>query len=135
MFSIPPQAFKIPIIIHKNDIDDLKHVNNTVYFRWVQEAATAHWESVTSPDQRSQWVWVVRRHEIDYLRPCFLTDSVMAYTWVIPSEGNGSDRIVVFKNITTEKIITQVKTTWILVDPATKRGCKIPAEILQLFSL
>lgn len=135
MFSIPPQAFQIPICIYKNDIDVLNHVNNTVYLRWVQEVATAHWESVTTPEQRSQWIWVVRRHEIDYLRPCLLQGNVTAFTWVVATEGNGSDRIVVFKNMPTEKIIAQVKTTWILVDPNTQRGSKITAEILQLFGI
>jgi len=135
MFTIPPHAFQVPIHIQPNDIDMLNHVNNTVYFRWVQEVATAHWESATTDEQRSKWVWVIRRHEIDYLRPCFLNDKVMAYTWVIPTEINGSDRIVVFKNVATEKIITQVKTTWILVDPITQRGVKVPAEILQMFGV
>jgi acyl-CoA thioester hydrolase len=135
MFTIPSQAFCTSIHVHENDIDILNHVNNTVYLKWVQDVATAHWESATTVEQRQHWIWVVRRHEIDYLRPCFLQDEVLAYTWVIPTASNGSDRMVVFKNKATGKIITQVKTTWILVDPISQRGIKVPAEILQLFGL
>jgi acyl-CoA thioester hydrolase len=135
MFTIPPHAFSFNIDISEKDIDELNHVNNIVYFKWVQQAATAHWESVTTPEQRNRWWWVVRRHEIDYLRPCFLNDDVKAYTWVLPAGSNASDRIVVFKNTSTDKIITQVKTTWVLIDPATQRSAAIPASVLQLFGL
>jgi acyl-CoA thioester hydrolase len=113
----------------------MNHVNNVVYFRWVQEVASRHWEQLTTPQQREQWLWVVRRHEIDYLRPCFRNDRVAAYTWVLPPEGMGFDRMVVFRNEETQKIITQVKTTWYLVDPATHRSRKVPAEILRCFGL
>ncbi len=129
MFSIPSHAFKVPITISDDDIDIMNHVNNVVYFRWVQEVATAHWVTICPPDQLLQWAWVVGRHEIDYLRPCFRNDTVAAYTWVIPKEGMGSDRIVVFKNENTGKVITQVKTTWYLVDPVSQRSRTIPPEI------
>lgn len=136
MFTIPPHAFWLDIAIHENDIDALNHVNNIVYLKWVQQVATAHWQSVTTAEQRHQWWWVVHRHEIDYLRPCFLQDSVRAYTWVMPAETpTASHRVVVFKNKATGKVITQVKTTWVLVDPATQRGTTIPAHILALFGL
>jgi acyl-CoA thioester hydrolase len=135
MFSIPAHAFAVPIKIEPADIDQLNHVNNVVYFRWVQEVATAHWESLTSPQQRAQWLWVVRRHEIDYLRPTFAGDEVTAFTWVVPAEQPGSDRIIVFKNMKTDKVLTQVKTTWYLIDPASMRSKKIPDEVFALFGI
>jgi acyl-CoA thioester hydrolase len=135
MFSIPAHAYAVRIKIEPADIDQLNHVNNVVYFRWVQEAATAHWESLTTPAQRAQWLWVVRRHEIDYLRPTFAADEVMAYTWVVPAEQPGSDRIIVFKNVKTDKVLTQVKTTWYLIDPVSMRSKKIPDEVFALFGI
>ena len=47
------------------DIDEQNHVNNTVYLRWVQDVATAHWRAVASPDAQESIGWVVLRHEID----------------------------------------------------------------------
>ena len=35
-------AFELPITITSADIDQLGHVNNVAYLRWVQEAAEAH---------------------------------------------------------------------------------------------
>ena len=47
------------------DIDEQDHVNNTVYLRWVQEVATAHWRAVASAQTQESIGWVVLRHEID----------------------------------------------------------------------
>lgn len=135
MFTIPLHAFQVPIHVNKADIDILNHVNNTVYLRWVQDVATAHWDTLTTPSQRQQYWWVVRRHEIDYLRPCTMDDAIIAYTWVYSANGKASDRIVVFQHNETGKTIAQVKTTWILVDPATQRGTIIPDELLRSLGL
>lgn len=135
MFTIPAHAFQVPIHIHDADIDVLNHVNNTVYLRWVQEVATAHWETLTTSAQRQQFWWVVGRHEIDYLRPCTLGDAITAYTWINSANGKASDRMVVFQHNETGKTIAQVKTTWILVDPATQRGTTIPTTLLRSLGL
>jgi len=66
------------------DIDELDHVNNVVYLRWVQDVAVAHWESATSPAERAEIAWVVLRHEIDYKHPALPGDQVIARTWVGP---------------------------------------------------
>ena len=34
--------FSIPVTALAADIDELGHVNNTVYLRWVLDVATAH---------------------------------------------------------------------------------------------
>src|SRR4029453_17435379 len=47
------------------DIDEQNHVNNTVYLRWVQDIATAHWRAVASPNAQKCIGWVVLRHEIE----------------------------------------------------------------------
>ena len=46
-------------------IDELGHVNNTVWVQWIQDMATAHWDAVARPKDRAAFFWVVVRHEID----------------------------------------------------------------------
>ena len=36
-------SFRHAIHVKGEDIDELGHVNNVVYLRWVQEVASAHW--------------------------------------------------------------------------------------------
>ena len=42
---VPVEPFEMPIRVDPADIDALNHVNNTVYLRWVQDVAKAHWFS------------------------------------------------------------------------------------------
>ena len=43
------ERFVLPITVEASDIDELGHVNNVVYLRWVQEIATAHWQAAATP--------------------------------------------------------------------------------------
>src|SRR5688572_13819466 len=103
--------FSITIFVQKNDIDELGHVNNVVYVRWVQEVAAAHWDSIANTEVKLKYLWVVLRHEIDYLSAAFEGDQLIATTWVGESNGVKSERFV---NITHEKTgnpIAKARTT------------------------
>ncbi|HPW63949.1 MAG TPA: thioesterase, partial [Cyclobacteriaceae bacterium] len=54
--------FSINIIVQPTDIDDMAHVNNVVYVRWVQEVAAAHWNTLTTVEIKQKYLWVVLRH-------------------------------------------------------------------------
>ncbi len=76
----PP--YEIERSVEPADIDQLGHVNNVVYLRWVQDAAVAHWVAAASEAEQRSYLWVVTRHEIDYKRPAFAGDTIVARTWV-----------------------------------------------------
>ncbi|PYJ27937.1 MAG: hypothetical protein DME90_09100 [Verrucomicrobia bacterium] len=59
-------TFEMTVSVLPDDIDEQNHVNNTVYLRWVQEVATAHWRAIASVEAQETIGWVVLRHEIDY---------------------------------------------------------------------
>lgn len=66
-----PNFYTHPITVSAGDIDVMGHVNNVVYLRYVQEAATAHWQALADVKLQTAVLWVVLRHEIDYLAPAF----------------------------------------------------------------
>jgi len=70
------------VSVLSDDIDEQNHVNNTVYLRWVQDVATAHWRAIASPEVREEIGWVVLRHEIDYKVPATHGDEIVLRTWV-----------------------------------------------------
>jgi acyl-CoA thioester hydrolase len=77
-----PNLYQHQIQVEATDIDELNHVNNIVYLRYVQEVAQAHWLATASKKLQEQMSWVARRHEIDYLKQAFLGDSLLIKTWV-----------------------------------------------------
>ena len=61
-----PSIFTRTFVAEPQHIDELGHVNNTVWVQWIQDMATAHWGAVARAEDRAAYFWVVVRHEIDY---------------------------------------------------------------------
>jgi acyl-ACP thioesterase len=76
------EVFELAISVKPEDIDELGHVNNVSYVRWVQDVAVAHWRSAAPAEDQAKLLWVVVRHEIDYKQAAFLGDEILARTWV-----------------------------------------------------
>ena len=111
------------------DIDELGHVNNAVWVRWIQDMATAHWAAVADPAHVEAYIWVVTRHEIDYRGNVALGESVTAKTWIEKQpRGATFDRRVDFVNAA-GKTIVSANTTWAMIDRASGRLCRVPAEV------
>lgn len=124
--------FSISITVQPADIDDMAHVNNVVYVRWVQDVAAAHWNVLASDAAKQKYLWVVVRHEIDYLSPAFRDDTVLATTWVGESNGPRSERFVCITNKITGKVLVKAKTTWCLLDGTTLRPRRVDEEVIRL---
>lgn len=124
--------FSREIIVQKEDIDELGHVNNVVYIRWVQEVAEAHWLSVAPDELRKQYLWVVLRHEIDYRNPVLPGELVNGSTWVGKHHGARFERFVLLRNPLTQRVYAEARTTWCLLDARTKRPLRIPDSVLAL---
>jgi acyl-CoA thioester hydrolase len=130
IFKTPINTFHLPLRITEDDIDELNHVNNVVYLRWVQDAAAAHWNELASDDIKSNLVWVVMRHEIDYFKSAIPGDEIEAVTWVGEHEGSRSIRYVqIFRR--GGVLLAQAKTTWCMLDAKTLRPKRIDEEILK----
>jgi acyl-CoA thioester hydrolase len=120
--------FQHPLAILPSDIDELGHVNNVVYLRWVQEASAAHWSVLSTVEIRKVYAWVVARHEIDYKASALPGDELHAETWVGETEGVRSVRYVNIVN-KVGKILAAARTTWVLIDAVSGRPRKIEGEI------
>ncbi len=116
-----------------DDIDELGHVNNAVWVRWIQDMATSHWQAVAAPEHIAAYFWVVTRHEIDYRGNVGLGQSVTANTW-IESEPKGAqfDRRVDFVDAA-GKVIVRANTTWAMIDKATGRLVRVRPEVSAPF--
>ena len=44
--------FERRITARPEDIDELGHVNNAAWVRWIQDVATAHWNAAAPPEHR-----------------------------------------------------------------------------------
>ena len=115
------------------DIDELGHVNNAVWVRWIQDMATSHWQAVAAPEHISAFIWVVTRHEIDYRGNIAAGESVTGRTWIesVP-KGAQFDRRVDFVDAA-GKVIVRANTTWALIDRGSGRLMRVRPEIAAPF--
>lgn len=115
------------------DIDELGHVNNAVWVRWIQEVAVAHWEAAARAEDVAAYVWVVTRHEIDYRGNLGVGETVVAETWVPnPPKGARFDRHMRFVGADGRMKVEAV-TTWAMLDRATGRLVRVRPEVAAPF--
>ena len=125
--------FEKRITATAEDIDELGHVNNAVWVRWIQDMATSHWNAVAPPAHREAYVWVVTRHEIDYLRAVSPGETVTGRTWVGEApKGARFDRHVEFVG-EDGKLRVRAKTTWAIIEKKTGRPVRVPDEVAAPF--
>lgn len=129
----PPQHEMLVRVV-AGDIDEMEHVNNTVYLRWVQDVATSHWRAVASGEAQAAFAWVVLRHEIDYKAPALLDDEVLLRTWVGEASRLTFERHTCILRRQDERLLAQARTLWCPISTATGRPTRVTAELRGQFS-
>ncbi len=128
--EVMKNIFEAEFKVELKDIDDLNHVNNAVYVKWMDEVAFKHWAYLTRNKAIVDTIWVVNRHEIDYKSEAFLGDKITAKTYVGDTKGVTSERIIEFYKDNT--LLVKSKTIWVLLDAKTYKPVRIRENILNL---
>ena len=114
-------------------IDVYGHVNNTVWLRWMEDLATAHWNAVARPQDRDAYAWFVTRHEIDYRGNIREGETCTGTTEIREGPvGARFDRHTTFRNAA-GKVLVEARTTWAMIDAASGRLMRVPAEVAAPF--
>lgn len=135
--SVDPatERFELPIAVLPADIDELGHVNNVVYLRWVQDAAVAHWVAAATAAQQAELAWVAVRHEIDYKHPAMPGDQLIARTWVGTSDRANFERHTEILRGTDGRLLARARTLWCPISRATGKPAKVGDEVRARFSI
>ena len=128
-------AFEMIVSVLPEDIDQQNHVNNTVYLRWVQEVATAHWRAVATADAQENIAWVVLRHEIDYKAPACVGDEIVLRTWIGKSMRLTFERFTEIRRSGNDQLLSNARTLWCPINAQTARPTRVPAEVREQFSI
>lgn len=130
----PTIPHEIEIDVQTSDIDELGHVNNVVYLRWVQDAATAHWGILATAEQKNALLWVVRKHEIEYKRAALEGDTIIARTWVGVASGRTFERHTELLRAADSKLLARARTLWTPVDRSSGKTIHPGPDVYALFS-
>jgi acyl-CoA thioester hydrolase len=130
-----PSRFTLPIAPTAADIDELGHVSNQVYLRWVLEIATAHsaamgWDHAAYRELGA--IFVVRRHEIDYVAQVLEGDALIGETWVDHWKLASCVRKTELRR--GDQVVARAATTWAMMSLASGRPTKIPDHLREKFT-
>jgi acyl-CoA thioester hydrolase len=133
-----PAIYEHALTVSGDEIDRLGHVNNLAYMAWLQAAALAHSAAQGwSPERYEQLGcgWVVRSHQIKYLQPAYLGESIVVRTWVAEMKKVASTRRYQVLRVADGVPLASAATEWAFVDFATGSLRRIPEEVWRAFEL
>src|SRR3954468_11967328 len=120
----PPvkNAFALKFAVVAEAIDELEHASNVRVVHWMNRAAVEHSRSLGFDVTRYRelgGVFVVRRHEIDYLASARLGDELVAFTWPTVFQRSSAERKHEIRRASDDKVIARGMNLWAYVDFAT----------------
>ncbi|MCC5648257.1 acyl-CoA thioesterase [Nostoc sp. XA013] len=128
--------FKTLLRVRHYEMDALGHVNNAVYQNYLEQAAIEHSEylGLTLDVYRQVGgVFVMRRVEIDYLRPAVAGDTLEVTTWLKEMRGTRALRCYEIRKKNEDNLLVTAEALWVWVDAQTMRPRAIPSVMLNKF--
>jgi len=124
------RLFQLDLTVAPADIDDLGHVNNIVYLRWVNDVAIAHWKTLGAAPDVARLGWVVTRHELDYKAAAFLGDALTGRTWIGATTAVTCERFVEIRRARDDRLLVASRSIWVAVDRTTGKPKRIEESVL-----
>jgi acyl-CoA thioester hydrolase len=131
-----PVSYTATREVSEDEIDNLGHANNIAYVRWIQDVAVAHSEAVGLGYEayyRIGAVFVIRRQEVDYLRPLLRGEAIQVRTWIDSVEAAKCRRATEITRAACGTVAARALTTWGFIDFQTGRPKRIPDDVRVAF--
>ncbi|QPH39849.1 acyl-CoA thioesterase [Pedobacter endophyticus] len=124
--------YKTNIHLRFVDFDLMGHVNNSVYFTYLEIARSKYWEEIVKWDWKKTGI-VIAHAELDYILPIVMGDKIAVHvkTSRIGNTSFDLDYQIVKLKGTEEVICSKGKTVCIAVDYTTNRPTAIPETAKQ----
>jgi acyl-CoA thioester hydrolase len=153
------QRFAAYFRVRHYEADALGHVNNAAYLHYLEQAAIEHSAAVGYPLRRYQemgTLFIVRRHEVDYLRPASPGDVLEVVTWAAEIRGPKAvrnyevyrhaqaasevgtvavpaDDLLPPTHVPASEPLVRARTQWVYVELESGRPLRVPAELIGAF--
>ena len=128
--------FVLPMAGIPSDIDDQGIASNISVVAWLVRAAIAHSTAMGYDRQayyRMGTMFVVRRHEIDYLRSARLGDELLLRTWPSFMKAATAHRKHEVVRRDNGQVIARGLNVWAHVDRLTGKPVRMDEDLLRAF--
>jgi len=134
----PPIAFWCSLTVpeYSSTSEDIPHVNNAEYVRWIDRAAELATDAVGLTREMllvSKRMWFVARHEIDYRAESFEGDELIIATWISNHSKITALRRTVVHRPADNKTILDASTRWAYVNLETRKPTRMEQDVMDRF--
>jgi acyl-CoA thioester hydrolase len=129
-------TFRLDLVVNEGDTDALGQASNISFVRWIQDVAMAHSSAVgldLTAYRRIGGVFVVVRHEIDYVRSALRGDELEARTWISSAMAAKCLRTTELFCKRDRELVAKGVTTWGFIAWASGRPKRITEEVRVAF--
>ena len=138
---VPPVPPVDPLVytarwrVRSYEIDQNGHVNNAVYLNYAEALTVEHAEACgygRAWGEARGGAWVLRRHEIDYLRPARMGDELELTVRVELIRGVRAVRRTTMTRTADGAPVAEVVSQWIWVRLSDGRPVRAPTEWVEM---
>lgn len=128
----PESAFRTTRRIYFYEMDQYRHVNNAVYLNYLEQAAIDACADAGFDLSRLDemgGLFIIRQHDIEYLRPARYGDSLDIATWISQLTTSSLLRHTTM-HIHGGDLAIRAQTRWVWIDLARRASAPIPDALL-----
>ena len=131
---VDPLVYSTRWLVRSYEIDQNGHVNNAVYLNYAEGLTVEHAEASGYGREWSEahnGAWVIRRHEIEYLRPAVMGDELELTVRVELVKGVRGVRRTAIKRVSDGAPVANILSQWVWVRLTDGRPSRVPAELVN----
>lgn len=135
MTAVDPLAYTARWRVRSYEIDQNGHVNNAVYLNYAEALTVEHAEA---SGYGRAWCeahgggWVVRRHEVEYLRPARSGDELELTVRVELVRGVRGVRRTTIRRVADGAPAAEVWSEWVWLRLTDGRPARVPPELVEV---
>jgi acyl-CoA thioester hydrolase len=132
---VDPLVYTARWRVRSYEVDQNGHVNNAVYLNYAEALTVEHAEASgygRAWSEAQGGAWVVRRHEVEYLRPAYMGDELDLTVRVELVRGVRGVRRTTIARARDAVPVAEVRSEWVWVRLADGRPVRVPTELVQV---
>ncbi len=131
-----PAPYTETLVVQPAHIDLMQHTNNVNYLQWVEDMAWAHSTALGLGQAEYAALghgMVVRQHELSYLQPTRLGDTLVRGTWLVAIDKLSLHRHHQFVRASDGQTVFRARTHYVCVDIAQGKVRRMPEPFRRIY--
>lgn len=116
-----PRRFHVEIPVRFRDLDPMGHVNNSVYFTYMEMARTAYWQELHDDYSYDVLDFVLARAECDFVSAAMLREVVRVEVWLAKIGTSSFVLEYEMDDDETDRLIARGRTVQVMIEAKTGR--------------